>query len=161
MKLYELTGQFAQLEQMADSVESEADALAFSTLWGEISDLFEVKAERTACVIRNLEAEAEAIRAEEKRLAARRRALEGSVDRLKSYLKMNMETSGLDKIKSSLFTISIQNNPPSLKVDESLLPDDFWIVERKPDTAKVKDALKSGATIDGAWLEQGRSLRIR
>jgi hypothetical protein len=161
MKLYELTDEFARLEIMADGIDNEQDAEAFSQLWAEIAGAFEDKAERTACVIRNLEAEAKAIKEEEDRLRARRKSLETSSDRLRGYLETHMTLNGLPKITGKLFTLAIQKNPPSLRLDAESLPDAWWIVKREPDTSRVKDALKAGQEIQGAWLESGQSLRIK
>jgi hypothetical protein len=161
MKLYELTEEFSRLENMADGIDNEQDAQAFSELWAEIAGVFEDKAEKTACVIRNLEAEAKAIEEEEKRLRTRRKALEGSADRLRGYLEVHMTMNGLPKITGKLFTLAIQKNPPSLRLDTDSLPDEWWVVKKEPDTSRVKDALKAGQIVDGAWLEQGQSLRIR
>lgn len=161
MKLYELTEEFTRLEMMADSIETAEDAEAFSQLWAEIAVDFEAKAESTACVIRNLEAEAKAIEEEEKRLRARRKALEGSSERLRDYLETHMTMNGLPKITGKLFTLAIQKNPPSLRLDTESLPDEWWIIKKEPDTSRVKDALKAGEAVPGAWLESGQSLRIR
>jgi hypothetical protein len=146
---------------MAESIENEEDAAAFSQLWSEINGKFEDKAENTACVIKNLEADAKAIEEEEKRLRARRKKLETSAESLKFYLEYHMKTTDVQKVTGKLFTLAIQKNPPSLKLDQTTLNDKWWVVKREPDNAKIKDALKSGEKIDGAWLEQGESLRIR
>jgi hypothetical protein len=162
MKLYELTEEFNRLESMVEDIDSEQDSSAFTQLWDEINGKFEDKAESTACVIRNLEAQAKAIEEEEKRLRSRRKALEGGADRLKTHLESHMTINGIPKITGKLFTISIQKNPPALKVDQASLPDDWWIIKREPDNSRIKEALRTGATVvQGAWLEQGQSLRIR
>jgi hypothetical protein len=63
--------------------------------------------------------------------------------------------------KTALFTLAIQKNPDSCKVDESGLDEKWFKIERKPDTTKIKEALKAGEKIDCAWLESSESLRIR
>jgi hypothetical protein len=161
MKLYEMTDQFRKLEEMAMQIDSAEDAEAFSALWAEIAGDFMIKAERTAMVIRNLEAECDAMWCEEDRLKARRKSMENNVVSLKGYLESHMKETGIDKVTGTLFTISIQKNPPALKLDEGKLPEAWWKVKREPDSAKIKEAIKSGESIEGAWLEQGESLRIR
>ena len=160
MKLYELSEQFAKLEVMAEAIDTQEDSQAFSQLWEEINMAFEEKADNTACVIRNLKAEAEAIKQEEERLKLRRQALDSSAERLKSYLETHMTMNGIEKIKGKLFTVSIQKNPPSTKVDQSLLGDQYLRVKREPDLVAINAALKLGP-VEGAWQEQGQSLRIR
>lgn len=161
MKLYELTEQFRKLEEMACGIDCQEDSDALSALWAEIADGFEEKAERTAMVIKNLSAESEAIKAEEERLRLRRKAIESSADNLKGYLEAHMKATGINKVQGKLFTLSIQKNPPSLKLDEEKLADGWWRIKREPDSAKIKDAIKDGQDVTGAWLEQGESLRIR
>ena len=74
MKLYELTEQFLALQELV--YDPEVDEQTFQDtmegLWGEIED----KADGYAKIIMGMKADIEALRAEEGRLAARRKALE-------------------------------------------------------------------------------------
>lgn len=45
--------------------------------------------------------------------------------------------------------------------DESKLPGDFIIMERKVDRRALIDYLKGGGEVEGCELVQGESLRIR
>ena len=161
MKLYELTEEFKALEAMAEGIDNADDADAFATLWDEINQAFETKAENTAKVIRNLDLQVEAFKLEESRLKARRQAMENNAQRLRDYLEDHMKANGIDKIKGQLFSLSIQKNPASLKTDEEVLGDWWCTFVRKPDNAKIKEALKNGREVKGAWLEQSESLRIK
>ena len=74
MNLYELTEQYLALQEMA--YDPEVDEQVFQDtmegLWGEIED----KADGYAKIILGMKADIEALRAEEMRLAARRKGLE-------------------------------------------------------------------------------------
>src|SRR5690606_32690570 len=70
MNLYELTGAYLQIQNM---IEEGAEGLE-DTL-ESLNDAIEDKAEGYGKIIRNLEAQANALREEEKRLADRRRSI--------------------------------------------------------------------------------------
>ena len=161
MKLYELTEQFNKLQEFAGDLTNADDRQAFAELYIEISDNFDQKAHNTCCVIKNLQAEADALKVEIDRLTARRKSCETKAESLKSYLEHQMKAIDCTEVKTPLFILKIQKYPLALGVDETSLPDTWWKVERKPDTAKIKEALKAGDKIDGAWLEQTEGLRIR
>jgi hypothetical protein len=161
MKLYEIKGQAQRLDEFIGDISTPEDAKAFSELYAEIEEAFDVKAHSVCCVIKNTTSEAEALAEEIKRLQARKKACETKADNLKKYIEYEMRAMGKDAIKTPLFSLAIQKNPDSCKVDESGLEDKWFKIERKPDTTKIKEALKAGEKIECAWLESSESLRIR
>ncbi len=161
MKLYELAENYAAIAQMIADDETQTELLG-DTLQA-LEDAIEVKAENIAKMIRNMDAETEALRYEEKRLADRRRALETKREGLKRYLEEQLAIAGLDKVKTPILTVALQNNPPSVHVlDESVIPPAFWITPAPTlDKKLLAERLKTGEEIPGVTLQQGRSLRIR
>lgn len=158
--LYELSAQFNQVVEMLQ--EEDFNEAIIDTL--EAIDLaIEDKAENYAKVVRELEGQAELLKNESQRLSKRKTMIDNNIKRLKENLQNVMEETGKTKIKGDLFTISIQNNPTSLKVtDETKIPLDFFIPQpSKLDKETLKIALKGGEVIEGAHLSQGRGLRIR
>ena len=122
----------------------------------------EEKLESTAKVIRNLEAEADALEAEEKRLKARKTAVRNRIADIKGYVQENLEAMGKDKVTSGIFKWSIQANAPSVNIlDESLIPDDYWKIERKPMKTEIKKAIEAGELTEGVELVRTKSLRLR
>lgn len=155
MKLYEITEAYNNLEEIEEVEEREK----YLNL---IEDGFEEKAENIVKFIKNLEADAKALKDEEKRLAEKRKAKENSIKWFKFYLQNNMEMLDKKKIKAGLFNVNIQKNPPSVNViNEKMIDDEYFIIERKLDKQKLKADLKDGKEIMGAELQQGESLRIR
>lgn len=155
MKLYEITEAYNNLEEI-DEVEEREKYLNL------IEDGFDEKAENIVKFIKNLEADAKALKDEEKRLAEKRKTKENSIKWLKFYLQNNMEMLDKKKIKAGLFSVNIQKNPPSVNViDENLIDDKYFVIERKLNKQKLKSDLKDGKEIEGAELQQGESLRIR
>ena len=75
-------------------------------LWGEIEE----KADGYAKIIKGMQGDIEALKAEENRLVARRKALENRQQALKSNLEANMREMGKTKFKTALFSFNIQKN---------------------------------------------------
>lgn len=160
--LYELSQAYLTVANMIDEETPDQDILnALMTIEGQI----EVKAVNIANLIKSIEAEAEIIKAEEKRLSQRRKSRENVVINVKQYLKETMEQMGKDKIKTAVWTVSIQNNPPAVQItNEDEIPGKFLtlIPERYEVNKKlISEALKAGEEVKGAELSVGRSLRIR
>ena len=159
MKLYEFTQNYLQLIERADEIDED---VLIDTIEA-IKESVEEKAENIAKLVRSFEADGKTIKTEEERLAAKRKTLENQVSYLKKYLFEQLETMGIAKIKRPLFTIAIQNNPPSVDViDESLIPEDFWIpLGAKLDKTSILQQLKAGETVPGTAIKKSKGLRIR
>lgn len=164
MTLYELTTEYMELLAMLEDPDVDEDLIA-DTLEGIDGEL-EVKADGYARVMRQMDADAKAIKAEEERLANRRKSLENRAANLKSRLQQMMEITGKVKFKTELFSFGIQKNPAAVVIDEQYIeniPEEYLIrQDPKIDRAKLKEDLKAGKDLDGiAHLEQTESLRIR
>ena len=159
MKLYELSQSYVMLQEMAE----ELDPQTFLDTLDSIKEGFDDKAENTAKLIRSIEGDIEVLKAEEKRLAERRKTYEGKVNTLKEYLQIQMEVAGIEKVKRPLVTISIRNNPPSVRVlDESLIPSEYMIPQLPKISKKdIKEALKNGEFVPGAELQSTKGLVIK
>lgn len=129
----------------------------------EIAESFDIKAENIIRFIRNLEASAEAIKAEEKHLADRRRALENKGEWLRRYLADSMVRMNMEFVHAGIFEAKFKLNPPAVKiVDQNVIPQIFFIPqEPKLSLSAIKDAIKAGQIVPGAELSQGKSLLIR
>lgn len=161
--IYEITNQFPFLKNLEESGEiSEEDARAALDVAKE--DLA-YKLEDYCKVIKNLETEVSGLKAEETRLAERRRAKENAIERMKAAMKWAVETSGEKKIPCGTFTVAVQNNPQSCVIDLSIadIPAKYLIPqEPKVDKKLLLEDLKaSGEQVAYAHLEQSTSLRIR
>lgn len=157
MHLYELTQNYLQVLEIAENGDDLADTLE------ALEDAIEVKAENTAKVIKQLEANAEMLANESRRLSERKSAIENNVRNLKSYLQDQLDKCGKTKIKGEIFTVALQNNPQSVDVlDESLIPSAYFIQQApKLDRKELLTHLKAGEEIAGVTIKQTKSLRIR
>ena len=155
MKLYDIAEIYENLENIDDEV-------AVAAAMDGVDAALEEKLESTAKVIRNLEAEAEALETEEKRLKARKTALRNRIADIKGYVQENLEAIGKDKVTSGIFKWSIQANAPSVNIlDEDLIPDAYWKIERKPMKTEIKKAIEAGELTEGVELVRTKSLRLR
>ena len=155
MKLYEITDAYLSLD------EAEKTDEIVKVLDG-IKDEFDKKAENTVKVIRNFEADIQALRGEEKRLADKRKSLEKKKEDLKEYLYFNMERLNVRKVNAGLFDVNIQKNPPSIKIlDDAIIPDKYMVASYRLDKNQLKEDLKDGLEIEGCELVQSEGIRIR
>jgi hypothetical protein len=159
LKLYELSQNYIQLLELADSLDEET----FKDTLSSLEEAIEDKVENVAKLVRCLDVDIEAIKSEEKRLADKRKALENKVTSVKSYVQHEMEVAGLNKVKRPTVTVSIQANPPSVDVmDESLIPSIYMVPQpSKIDKRAILTALKEGEFIPGASIKQTVGVRFK
>lgn len=161
-KLYELTEMYQNLWDVIGDEEVDLDALEIAL--SAVEDNIEDKAESMAKLIKGIDGDIAILKEEEQRLANKRKSLENKQKNIKGYLENQLNVMEIDKIKTPLFTVALQNNPPSINVlDENLIP---GMYKKKVTTISVvkKDvlnALKEGLEVPGAEIKQTRSLRIR
>ena len=116
MKLFELTEQYQKLLSMVDD---ECDIQAIQDTLEGIEGMIADKAESIAKLIKSIEADERAIKAEEDRLKARREAfkekaqIHQGISTKSAYIGRNRQAKG------TMFTVSIQNNPPSVQIAEA------------------------------------------
>lgn len=160
--LYELTSNYTTVLSMIEDSDVPTEAM-IDTL-ESINDAIEVKVEGIGKMLRMLDTDIEALKAEEKRLADRRKTIENKQKQIKDYVRYQLELAGLTEIKSPLITVKVQNNPPAVEiVDRDAIPHQFiktTIVE-DVDKNAIKEALKNGEEVPGVVLLQGKSLRIK
>lgn len=161
MTLYELTAEFQELLNMMEDPEVDDQVLAdtLAAVAGEI----EAKAEGYAAVITILEGDVTAIKAEEHRLAERRRVFEARITRMKDTVKAAMLLANKQKIESPLFTLTIRKTAPSLVIDdEGAIPECYWKqADPTIDKVALKNDIKAGLECGYAHLESGQTLNIK
>ena len=159
--MYELTADHLAVLAMATDGETPPDVIAdtLEAIGGEI----EIKAENSAVIMQELNAEADKIDAEIKRLTARKKSLETNSDAIKQRIFDAMKATGKEKFKTTLFSFSIGKNPVKLIIDDAeKIPRKYLIPQpAKIDNAALKEDLKAGKVCKYAHLEQSESLRIK
>lgn len=158
--LYEITGDFLKLLDMAEELDEEVFRDTLEGIEGEL----EIKADGYAKVIAELDNRSEGLDREIKRLTDRKKAIGTNIARIKGNLESAMIATGKTKFKTELFNFGIQKNKPRLVLDKGIedIPLDYYIFQDPiADKEKIAQELKEGKELDFAHLEQGESLRIR
>ena len=122
----------------------------------------EKKIEAYGCIIKNLTAEAEAIREEEKALAARRQRKEKKIEWLKENVATSMTLFGEKKHETARVAFSFRKSEV-VEADIDRLPPQYITekITKSPDKTAIKTALKSGEVIEGASLIVKQNLQIK
>jgi len=162
--LYTIADQYLQDVAKLSDMELPPEVIA-DTLESLSGDL-EVKATNVAMFIRNLESLADQIKQAEAAMAARRKAIETRAESVREYLLSNMVRTGISKIESPYFKISVKQNPSSVVVDDSTAIPAKYLRQAPPpppapDKKEIKAALEFGESILGCHLEQKKSLVIK
>lgn len=154
--LYELTGQFLDIYNLELDEETKLDTLD-SIDWQ--AD-YEEKVENYIKIMKNLEADVEARKAEIKRLTELNKADEKKKDHLKETLSTSMVLTGHERVDTPLFKVSFRKSQ-AVEVDELVLPESYKVATWKPDKKRLKEDLKNGLEIVGASLVERKNLSIR
>lgn len=153
-KLYDISKDYLAL------LESDLPQDQFIDCLDNMKDAFDEKANNVLAVASTISSDVDAIDAQIKRLQARKKSMVNNIDRLKEYLRYNMEVSGITKISHPFFSVTLGKPTVTAEVlDVDDLPDDYVSVktEIKPDKRKILKDLKEGALIPGAALSEGKS----
>lgn len=134
------------------------------TLEGLSGDM-EVKVKNVVAYTKNIEAEADAIRAAIDKMKARMKALDSKSEWLRDYILQNMKRTQIKEIKTPYYVIRLRDNPAHVVIDnEAGLPADCWrtIPERREvDKAAIKARLSLGEVMQCAHLEKDVRLEIK
>lgn len=166
MNLYEITESLMKLQLLLE--DPEVDQQLVEDTINDTEEELEVKADGYARIIRNLEGNVDALDKEIKRLQAKKKACQNGITRLKDNLQAAMTMLKKPKIKTDLFTISIQKNggalPVIVDVPTEDLPDECVIVEEKPNLTTIAKLLGNDPDKYGKLAhfgDRGESLRIK
>lgn len=99
------------------------------------------------------------LRAQEQAIAAQRKQAEDLKEQIREYLRDNMEERGITELSAPGIVIKLTRGSEAVQIDdESLIPDNYWRIERAPEKALIKRAIKDGYDVAGARVVAGKSL---
>lgn len=157
MTLYEIDANlFAILENVTE--DGEIPEELFAEL-DELQMMRNAKIENIALFVKNLTADAEAIKAEKLMLEDRQRAKLRKAESLKQYLEYAL--SG-QKFESPRVVVSWRKSQAVVLTDESQIPVQY-LEPQAPKIIKteISKALKAGGEVPGAVLETRQNLQIK
>lgn len=165
LRLYQIADAY-QLALDAMTAQADADGVLPDDLREALNQLegtFEAKTINVASYVKSLEAEANAIAEVKKTMERRMNALSNQALRLRDYLKMEMEKTGILNVNHPWLTVRVQANPPSVIIDDAVeLPEHFkeQIANVRLLKNEISQALKSGQAVPGAHLANSTRLVI-
>lgn len=119
----------------------------------------EAKLENVALWIKDLKAEAEALKAEKQAFADRQKAAETKAESLKKWLA---DALGGEKFKTTRVAVSFRKTK-SVQVSDIWALDESFIKYAEPtaDKSAIKKAIEAGQEVNGATLVESLSISIK
>ena len=128
----------------------------------------EAKLEGVALWIKDMKAEAAAVKEEADKLTARKKALDNKIDGLKNWLLMALDGEKLNTPRCKVYQthstrVSVEDEAELIKFLETLDEPERFLRFRDPELRKdeIKKALKDDVIIPGACLEETESVVIK
>lgn len=117
------------------------------------------KIEGLACWIKNLKAKGEALKNEMDSLAKRRKAAENKAQQMKEYLSHVLAGQ---KFETSKVLISWRKSS-SVEVPDIQELDEEYLTYKEPDINRtaIKQAIKSGVSVKGAYIAEKQNIQIK
>lgn len=164
--LYDISDDLWAIEAMLEETGEIVDG--YIEEWLErVGDQRDMKVDSYCGLISELDARAERLRAEAKRLSEWARVEENKRDKLKERLKWFFEAHGIQRLVTAHFKPRIQANGGVLPLvldepDPLKLPEEFQKVRIEPDTEIIRSVLDSGDELPFAhYGPRGAHLRIK
>ena len=127
----------------------------------------DTKIENVALYVKNLEAEKAAVKAEKDAFAKREKSLDNKINRLKGWLKYALGVNDLSEKTPKFVTpkvvVSFRKSESVEIFDQSILPKKYFKrkVEVTPDKTLIKEMLKNGAKVKGAFIRTNQNINIK
>lgn len=163
--LYEINRNIEEiLDRLYEEVDEETGEVPEDILM-ELADMQEerkIKLDNIGAYIKNLEAEAAAIKAEEDKLKKRRDAKSRKADRLREYLTEELLGHNEMKMETSRVKFSFRPSESVEIRDEAKIPKEYMKekITYSPDKTSIKKAIKAGEEVDGCALIKKQNLQI-
>ena len=159
MNLYEIK---AEIESIMSQVNEDGELPegSFERL-AELGISEAEKIENLGLLIKNLTAESEAIKAEADSLTKRRKSVENRVESIKTYLTDYLLATG-QKVKTPRLVLSLRPSVAVVVEDEQLVPSKYFIPQNpKISKTAIKEAIESGTSVPGAYVETRQNLQVK
>lgn len=156
--LYELTQEAAYMQELFESGEIDEQVFNDTIEGMDIN----TKVENICKVIRNLEAAATAYKTEKDRLAAKEKAANNGIARLKESLLSYMTAVNKKKVDAGVFTVSTRTSKSVEVIYEDMLDEKYFVPQPdKIDKAAITKDIKAGEEVAGAKLVEKPYVTIR
>ena len=155
MTLYEID------QAILECLDEETGEIIDLERLSELNMEREKKISNVACWIKDLKAEAEALKVEKQNLAKRQQTCENKVESLKRWLAIALNGA---KYKDSKCSVGYRKSTSvnfGINFDFNTLPEDLKKVTVEPKKNEIKQAIKDGLQIDGVTLEESNNIIVQ
>mgnify|MGYP002516159834 CR=1 FL=1 len=155
MTLYEIS------QEILECIDQETGEVIDEERLTALNMAFDQKVSNVACWIKDLLAEAEAIKTEKQNLARRQQVCENKAESLKKWLAFALNG---EKFKDARCNISYRKSTSVAFLEDfniDTLPEEFKKVTVEPRKTEIKNAIKGGAEFDGVVLEEKTNMVIQ
>jgi hypothetical protein len=160
-----------RLFELVDAVQDCLD-LSIDRATGEISEAgiaaldelgltLDEKLTNTALYLKGVEAERDAVAKAAKELAARALIHTRQADRLREYLRSNMERVGHEGLSDPRVKLGWRSSTAVVVDAGASLPVELLCVKTAPDKKAIGELLKSGTEVEGCRLETRKNLQVK
>lgn len=96
-------------------------------------------------------------------MEARKARFVKRVTTYRALIERIMSAADISKLPLPEATLSLRPSPQRVVIaNEAAIPDEYWRTKREPNKTAIKDALRDGVTIPGAFLSNGEpALSVR
>lgn len=158
---------FLELKNMIETLIENEEQFDEQTIKDSKELLLEELKEKSSNIneyLVELKVRTESMKALEEHYKKSRKTLENQMEFWKNVIKDCMITLGEKKIITDTGSITVKNNPKSIKItDENLVPKEFKTEEIsiKIDKKALKQRIEEGEEFEGITLEQTQSILIK
>lgn len=119
----------------------------------------DAKVENICLWIKNLKAEAEALKVEKEALASRQKSAENKMESLKRYVSGYLNGASF---KTSKVAVSFRKSEKVEISEGAVIPEEF-LRYKEPEVAKndLKKAIKAGLQLDGVQILESKNIQIK
>ena len=121
----------------------------------------DTKISNIACWIKDLKAEAEAIKAEKQNMDKRQKAAENKAEQLKNYLANYLNGGTYKDARCAISYRKSVSTEIAEDLDLNTLPDDCKKVTITANKTAIKEALQNGKVIEGCALVEKNNIQIK
>ena len=153
MNLYEIDA------EILGCVDIETGEIFDVDKFEELSLTRDAKIENICLWIKNLKAQAEALKAEKESFAQRQKAAETKMESLKRYITGYLEGTAFESAKVK---VSFRKSEVVEIMEGAVIPDEYLrFKEPEVNKAGLKTALKSGVKIAGVSIIENQNIQIK
>ena len=153
MKLYEID------EAIMACIDAETGEVIDADKLDKLTMERDAKIENVALWIKDLKAEAEALKAEKMAFAERQKVAENKIESLKKWLAYALDGQDYKSVRAS---VSFRTSE-SVEIDDIYAVDENYLRYKEPEADKtaIKNAIKAGQEVAGATLVKSTSVIIK